>query len=99
MRQIAIPIFQLDRIAVTVQCTKTVDLTIPAKKKKENEYNRIEFLGQKVDNTGLQAGLKLAFQINYTQPNFLRNVNVQIATVMWYVSYGIIKKTNFVPPA
>ena len=43
MRQIAIPIFQLDRIAVTVQCTKTVDLTIPAKKRRKMSIIELNF--------------------------------------------------------
>ena len=33
-----------------------VDLTIPAKKSKENEYNRYEFSDQKVHNYGLYLG-------------------------------------------
>ena len=32
-----------------------------------------------VEEFGQQVGLKFAFQINYTQPDFLWNVNVQIA--------------------
>ena len=51
---------------------------------KENKYNRSEFLDQKVHDTGLYAGLKFAFKITFTKPNFLWNVNVQIATVCPY---------------
>ena len=36
---------------------------------KENEQNRSEFPDQKVEEFGLQVGLKFAFQINYTEPD------------------------------
>jgi hypothetical protein len=47
-----------------------VDLTTPAKKK-ENEYDKSEFSGQKVHDTSLCAGLKFAFKIAFTKPDFL----------------------------
>ena len=40
-----------------------------------------EFSGKKFDKFDLYSGLKLDFQINYKQPDFLWNVNVQIAAV------------------
>ena len=49
------------------------------KKEKKNESNRSEFSDQKVYDTGLYAGLKFAFKITFTEPDFLWNVNVQIA--------------------
>ena len=34
-------------------------------------YNRSEFLEQKVHDTDLYAGLKFAFKITFTKPDFL----------------------------
>ena len=44
-------------------------------------YTKFEFSDQNVHNTGLYTGLKFAFKITNTKPDFLWNVNVQIATV------------------
>ena len=51
---------------------KAVYLTTPAKNRRKMSIgNRSKFSGQKVFRFGLQAGLKLAFKINYTKPDFL----------------------------
>ena len=73
--KIKTPIFQLQ------WNSSDSDLTTPAKNRKKNEYKRFEFSDQKVYGFGLQAGLKLAFKINYTMPGFLRNLNIQMTTV------------------
>ena len=47
------------------QCVKSSGFDKFCKKQKKNKCNRFEFSGQKVDQFGLQACLKFAFQINY----------------------------------
>jgi hypothetical protein len=67
LHQIVIQACQLFGIAATV-C-------------KKQWCNRFEFQDQKNDGFSQLVSLKFAFQINYTQPDFSWNVNVQIATV------------------
>ena len=55
-------------IAVTV-CKKQW-LWQSCKKQKENECNRSDFSDQKVHDTGLYTGLKFAFKITFTKPDF-----------------------------
>ena len=52
------------------QCAKSTGFDNSCKKQKENENNKSEFPDQKIDRFGQQSCLKLAFQINYTQPDF-----------------------------
>ena len=52
------------------QCVKSSGFDKFCKKQKKNEYNRFEFPDQKVDWFGRKVGLKFAYKINYTQPDF-----------------------------
>ena len=78
------------------QCAKSTGFDNFCKKIEKNLYNRSEFPDQKVKEFALYVGLKFTFQINCTKPDFLWNVNAQIATVCAAIE-NIMTQINFFP--